>query len=69
MICEAKVADLFDCCVMDKKCSGANCMAWIKEMTPAENQPTFLKSKSGFPVPPPKIFMVETGKGYCGRAR
>jgi len=60
MICEAKFADLFDCCVMDKKCSGANCMAWIKETK-------FSEKPQKAPFGHPEI--IETGKGYCGRAR
>lgn len=70
VVCENKYAYNFDCCVMDgKKCSGENCMAWTKQLVPAENQPDFPKSKSGFPIPPPKTIMVETGLGYCGRCR
>lgn len=60
MICRPEEAKNFKCCVMDKQCEGAACMAWRQEV----RQSVDLR-KSQFPSPPR---LEETGRGYCGLA-
>lgn len=54
-------ASLYQCCVMDKKCEGSNCMAWTWELV---RDPTYTPTGRFLSPPPP---MVKSGKGYCGR--
>ena len=69
VVCKPEEARIFSCCVMQKYCEGNACMAWTKHLIPAENQPEYKFSKSGFPTTPPKTVMVDSGKEYCGRCK
>jgi hypothetical protein len=61
MICKPEDAGLFDCCIMLKKCTGKECMAWKDYYVHGEHK---YKPDGFVPRPPPE--KIKTDKGYCG---
>lgn len=62
MICTSEEAKQKICCMMTKKCTGEDCMAWKIHYVSGEQQ-----KFNGFPPPPPKP--VKTNMGYCGHIK